>query len=176
MRKTLLPTLLSIISLIGIVFLLLLHYTASDKVAYIDNVKLIGKYKGMEDARKLIEKNTKQWQNNLDTLAKEFEQSMKKYEEQRAKGMDKKEMKLTEELLQNKQQQFVQYRDGTQKRIKEEENKITGEVLSKLNNIIKEYGKKQRYKIIFGANTSGNIVYADNVLDITDEVIEVVNK
>lgn len=166
----------SLIALVGVAALFSMQLSHKDKVAYVDNLKLIEKYKGMDEARKLIEKNTQQLKNNVDTLASEFEQSMKNYEQQRAKGMSEKEMRLNEELLQNKQKQFMQYRDASQKKIKEEENKITGEVLSKLNNIIKEYGKKQNYKIIFGANTSGNIVYADNVLDITDEVIEVVNE
>lgn len=165
---------LAALALIGVVITGVTQLGKKEKVAYVDNNQLVLKYQGMIDARKELEKKNKLFQSNIDTLTGEFQAALKKYERERA-GMSEKERKLAEELLNNKQQQAINYRDAIQKKAKEEENKTTLEVLGKLNEQIKAYGKANNYKYIFGATNVGNIIYADKVSDITEEIITVVN-
>ena len=57
-----------------------------------------------------------------------------------------------------------------------EENQILEGVYNKVNNFIERFGKKNGYDIIFGANGQGSILYVQNKTDITDKIIEELNK
>jgi outer membrane protein len=174
-NKISLPLIISCIALTGVIILMSVNLLRTEKLAYVDNGKLIEKYTPMIELRKELEKKSSRWKSNIDTLQSDFEKALKKYEKARA-SMSEKERKLNEELLQNKQQQFLQYSDAAKAKSNEEANKASSSVLVKLNTFIKEYGKKNKYKLIFGANASGNIVYGDQVIDITEEIIEGANK
>lgn len=49
-------------------------------------------------------------------------------------------------------------------------------VLSQMNSYVKEYGEKEKYDVIYGATSSGNVMYADSTLDLTYEVIAYINE
>jgi len=89
--------------------------------------------------------------------------------------MTPKELKLKQELLGNKQQQINGYQEAIQKKIQEEDKKVTQTVINDINDYIKEYGKSHSYKIIFGASGGGNIMYADESTDLTEEVLKGLN-
>jgi outer membrane protein len=49
-------------------------------------------------------------------------------------------------------------------------------IISQLNSYVKLYGNENKYTMIYGANSTGNIMYADSALDITSQVTAYVNK
>lgn len=146
----------------------------TNALAYVDTAKLMTDYKGMADVKKTIESKAKEWQATVDTLSLELQNDIKKYEKESGQ-MTEREKKATEELLGHKQQQFMQYKDASKNKVIEEEQKITNDALVKINSIINEFGKAKNYTIILGT-TTGNIVYANQTINITDEVLEVLNK
>jgi len=151
------------------------HYTSSNSTqAYVDTAQMMAKYKGMEKVQQEIEAKTKILYANVDTLAMEIQLEIKAYEKERS-SMSERERKAKEELIGHKQQQFMGYKEATQKRAAEEQQVITNKALLKINDVIKEYGKSHNYTIIFGT-TGGNIVYADDAINITDEIVEILNK
>jgi outer membrane protein len=133
------------------------------------------KYEGMKDARVEFEKKSKVWQANSDTLVKQWENELKNYEKERS-SMSAKEKQLKEELLRSRQQQIENYRKATENKAREEEQKLTQTVLNTVNDYITEYGKKHGYKYILGANGSGNILYAAKKNEITEIILEGLNK
>lgn len=161
-----------IIAAIGVMYFL--HFSSQQQVAFVDTIKLLDKYEGMIDAKKKIEQQNGVLRSNIDTLAYELECQIKKYEKDRI-TMTPNEVKLAEELLHSKQQQFMQYRDASTNKQKEVENKITKEVIIKLNEYIKLFGQKNNFQIIVGGNASGTVLYVNNKIDITDKIIEGLN-
>ena len=91
-------------------------------------------------------------------------------------GLKLKILKLKQELLGNKQQQINGYQEAIQKKIQEEDKKVTQTVINDINDYIKEYGKNHGYKIIFGASGGGNIMYADESTDLTEEILKGLNE
>ena len=79
-------------------------------------------------------------------------------------------------MLGNKQQQINNYQQAIQKQIQEEDKKASQTIINDINDYVKEYGKKHRYQIIFGASGSGNIMYADEGTDLTQDVLKGLNK
>lgn len=168
---------ISIISLIGCIVLGFLHYNSSNssKIAYINTPKLINEYEGMKAARAEFQQKSKTWQANVDTLSSEMEQAIKTFEKDRV-GMTEKEMQLSQQLLQNKRQQLMQYQQAMQQKAQEEESRLNETVMAQINAYLKTYGEDSGYEVILGATTVGNIIYAKDYLDITGEAIKGLNE
>jgi outer membrane protein len=158
----------------ALIVLTWLHFR-SDKIAYVDTNVLMQKYEGMKQARIDFQVKAKGWQANSDTLIKQWETELKAYEKERS-SMSAKEKQLKEELLRNKQMQINKYQQATQAKAKDEEQKLTQTVLNVVNDYITEYGKKRGYKYILGANGTGSILYANKKNDITETILEGLNK
>jgi outer membrane protein len=144
------------------------------RVAYVDSGKLLGGYKAMVEARAAFEKKQTAWQANVDTLKRDVQEAIKKYEKSAALGTDK-EKQLAKELISTRQKQLYDYQNAIKQNAGQEEQRLTGDVLSTVNSYLLRYGKKHGYKMILVA-ANGNIAYADADMDITDNVVDELNK
>lgn len=166
--------LVSFVALIASVLSLFYAQSFSQQV-YVDVNKLLEGYKRTKVVRADFEAKAKTLNANVDSLMTDWQKELKTYEKERSK-MSKKELKLKQELLGNKQQQISNYQQAIQKQIQEEDQKATQTVINDINDYVKEFGKKEGYKIILGASGSGNIMYADEMTDLTDEILVGLNK
>lgn len=159
----------------GLVVVIALQFDKKESIVYVDAIKLVNGYKGMQAARQEFEQKTAAWQANLDTLKNELEGKIKEYQATQSK-LSAKEKALTEELLQTKQDQFINYQNIITEKIQKEDQELTTKVLGKVNDYIKKYGEEKGYAIIMAATQYGNIVYAEKGKDITEQVLEGLNK
>src|SRR5688500_9404800 len=165
---------------VGIVNLCVLAFIAytfffQPKVVYVDSAKLLNDYKGMQAARAAYQQKAVTWKANVDTLTNEVQQQIFTYEKESPK-MSAKERQLSQELIRTKQNQLAQYQNALNTQAQQEDQKMTGEVISQINAYLKKYGEWKGYKIILAATEYGNLAYADEQLDITAEVMEGLNK
>lgn len=169
-----LTLLAAIVALIVAGFSLFRSYHTSELV-YVDVNKLLDGYKRTKVVRAEFQKKAQAMNANVDSLLKDWQAELKKYEKERSR-MTRKELKLKQELLANKQNQINNYQEAVQKKLKEEDQKVTQTVINDINDYVKEYGKKHHYDIIFGASGTGNIMYAKETTDLTDIILEGLNK
>lgn len=154
--------------------LLWFEYGRQETIVYVDAMKLVSGYNGMHTARKELEIKTGVWKANLDTLKNEFDVKVKEYQSSKLK-LTKKERELSEELLRVKQEQYVNYQNVIAEKIRKEDQELTSKVLAKVNDYITRYGQQQGYSIIMAATQYGNIVYAKEHMDVTDQILEGLN-
>ncbi len=171
MKKIVAP--LAILAFVLSLVTLFLSQNTSDLV-YVDVNKLIEGYKRTKVVRGEFEKKANVLKSNVDSLVTDWQKELKLYEKERSK-FSKKELELKQELLSNRQQQINNYQQAIQKQIQSEDQKATQTVVNDINDYVKEFGKKQGYKIIFGASGGGNIMYADKTADLTEQVLEGLN-
>lgn len=124
---------------------------------YIDSNKLAINYHGTTAKHKAFLNQAKTWQANLDSLTTEM-------------------AALPPAQAKAKEQQFLQYRQAIQQKAQAEEARVNQEILTEINAYIKQYGKEKGYDFILGATENGNIVYAAEGKDITDDVLAGLNK
>jgi len=151
------------------------YLKSSEEIVYIDNAKLLNNYLGMTEARKEFETKSLSWKANIDTLVNEVTVAIKDFEKNNAQ-MSKKEQQLSKGLIKTKQQHLQNYQQAIQQQSAQADAQMTEEVLTKVNAFLSAYGEKNNYRIIMGANSSGNIIYAEDGLDITEEVLDALNK
>jgi outer membrane protein len=166
---------LSLIALIGVIILFIFQWTKPDKVAYVKTDELLAKYQGMVEAKAKYEEKAMTWQSNIDTLKAEFTSLVEDYKEN-GKTLSNAKKQEVEKGLQAKQKQLNDYQQSISQQAQEEDQKLTQGVLNQVNSFIEEYGKENGYKIIFGANGSGTIVYGTDAINITNKVLMTLNK
>lgn len=71
--------------------------------------------------------------------------------------------------------QFVIRKQQFDEKFQSVSQKYTNEVYERLNTYIKEFGKKNNLGVIIGSNGQGNVMYRDDSMDVTDQLIKFVN-
>lgn len=118
------------------------------------------KMKSVSQSRKAI----------LDSLAVNLKAESRMLQTEQVKSGPKLETFLYDkETYIQKQKQF----DEDNRAMQETYN---GEITKQLNQYIKDYGEKNNYDLILGAEGSGVLMYAKGKLEITDEIIKYVNE
>ncbi|MFY7861072.1 MAG: OmpH family outer membrane protein [Chitinophagales bacterium] len=163
------------LSLLLLITLAIYFFQTKERLVYVDSAKLINTYKGMQDARKEFQNKTAVYKANIDTLVKEVKTRISNYEQEKGK-MSVRERELTEELLVDKERQLSDYQQAIAKKVQEEDAQLTKRVIEEINIYLRQYGKDNHYTVIFGATEYGNIIYAEDFLDITNKVLEGLNK
>jgi outer membrane protein len=166
---------LVLIACITSVFCLLYFIVfANTKIVYVDSNKLMNGYKGMIEARKEYERKHSTWQANVDSLARDVQDAIKKYSKDLALGTEK-EKQLSKELIQRRQKELYDYQNAIKQNAQQEEDRLNQGVYNTVNAFLLRYGKRHGYKMILIAS-NGNIGYADPSMEITDQIVEDLNK
>jgi outer membrane protein len=172
MKKTVWVLLAVAIGLSGAGFYRTLH---GIKVAYIRSSDMVYSYEGMKDAQKAYQDKINIWQGNVDTLRVELEHSINQYNNELTK-LSEKEKAEKQNLLSRQQQSYTQYAESIKEKSKKEEEDMTQGVLNQINSFVEQYAKEKGYDMVFGTTTSGNIMYARDYMDITQEVLKALNE
>lgn len=162
--------LLTILLIVGSFF-----YSPKTNFAYVDGVKLVTGYRGMELAKKELEVKSGLWKANLDTLQRELEASVTEYASAKSK-LTARERALTEELIKSKQDQFLNYQEVISGNLQKADQELSAKVLAQVNDYIKRYGESKGLTIIFAATQQGNIAYANKELDLTEVLLKGLNE
>jgi len=141
------------------------------KIAYVHSEYLFENYLGTIESYKVLESKTNEWGANLDSLSKSYRATFAKYEfgEDEAKDALGKELK-------RKEQMFTNYHKAVEKMKADEDQKLTKSVLKQMDAYLKEYAKVNRYDLIIGNSSSSSLVYGEDQLDISEDVLEFINK
>jgi len=80
------------------------------------------------------------------------------------------------EALQKKQQNTMQYRDTKLAELAQEEGQMSKEISDAIKGYIQEYNDIKNYSMIFQTQAGSPIIIADPELDITNDIIDGLNK
>jgi outer membrane protein len=137
-----------------------LSNSSSTDIVYVDNVKLFNGFNMSKDLGKINnEKITKQ-KKKLDSLYTIY--SILREQENKEKTQELEVQLRTEDQELKKMNEYLS-KDISQK------------VWNRLNQYVKEYGIANQCKVILGTQGVGNIMYAQEEIDITTRVLEYAN-
>jgi outer membrane protein len=166
---------IGILNLLAIITLSIVVSNKKHEVVYVDTSKLLNNYKGMQAARAAYQTKAGARKSNVDTLASEVQQLIFKYEKE-SPSLTVNERQLSQELIRGKQKQLADYQQALNTQAQQEDARMTSDVVAQVNAYLKKYGESKGYTVILAATEYGNLAYADQGLDITDEVLEGLNK
>ncbi len=167
---------MSALSLAGVTVLLVLQLSLNEKqIAYVDTSKLVANYQGMIVAKKEYQKKVSVWSANIDSLKQEVNGLISSFNKEE-KTLSRKEKSLQQELIKSKQAQLAQYQEAIQTKAQQEDARMTQEVVAEINSFIKIYATQNGFDLILGATPNGNIAYAEEAMDVTDDLLKLLNQ
>lgn len=151
------------------------NYLHSPKIAYVNNTKLFKNFSGYREALEKYQKQHEFLQANLDSLSKEYETQVKFYQSKES-SLSEEEKKQYQSQLIRQERNVIGYKKAIEQKITEEESKLQEGVYNQVNSYIKEYGTTHGYDYILGSSGDGNLLFAKDSKDITEEVLIALNQ
>lgn len=145
-----------------IIFLAFYIANLSEKkeFVYVDNIKLFNGFNMSKDLSDLHNKKIQIQSKQVDSLYQQFQFHIK--------AKNEAEMKNTQQLLQNADQQLNEQKQYVS-------TEVSQQVWNRLNEYIKEFSKDNGYTIVLGTQGNGNVMYAKEAIDITPAILEYAN-
>ncbi len=140
-----------------------IYYVNSDhnpKTLYVNNSKLFSEFNMTKDIKSIEEKKIKAKGKYLDSIYNAYQISADKESETSKKLQNK--IALLNKEFQDLQNNYT--------------NNLTQKVWLRLNTYIDDYCKLHEIKIVFGTNGNGNIMFADETYEITNQILKYCNE
>ena len=145
------------------------------KIAYVDNSKLLDEYQEKKDLEELLKGKINKYQLKLDSISQAFQVKAQAFESQ-AKSLAPAVAQQKLEELSKEKQMLQQQLMIEEQAIQEESRTKMDTLLKKVKNFIKDYGKQHDYDFILGANDGGSVHYGKADKDITADIVKALNE
>jgi outer membrane protein len=161
--------------------LLLLSFAAQVradiKIGFIDSERIFANYKGTSQAQTEFNNDVQKWQQDVEARRKELEKMNQEYQSQSLILSEAKRREREEDLQRKRSEldSFVQEIWGTNGKIAQRNEQLTRPIVEKIREILSDIARMEGLSLVLDA-TDGNVVYADRALDLTDRVLERLNK
>ena len=153
----------------------LVNYINRPKMAYVRSAELIYQYEGMKEAQLRFGEKTKAWEANVQHLKAAYEEPLRDFREV-YEQLSESERNVRFANLKAKEADYKKYQQAIAEKVEAADIEMTEGVLNQVNSFIANYGKSQGYDVILGTTQAGNLLYAKDVIDITDEVLAALNE
>ena len=182
---------LNVVLLIAVVVLYVLHFqddsdsaehteaaTATPvdlSIAYVNSDSLLKNYDFFKDLEKQLiatrDKLNAEYQNRAEGLQKEFQNF-----QATAANMTMAQGRAVEEDLRRKQQNLMMYQEQLGQQLMQEEANMNSDLYDKVSGYLHEYGLTKDLQIVLTYTKGSGVLYANEGLDITNQVIIGLNK
>lgn len=130
-----------------------------DNIIVIDIIKVVNEFKMKKDLESKVEMRLHGYDAKLDS----FKTSIEK-------------INLEDEKVKDVINNYRQLQLEAQNAYETSNKSINEQIWKRLNPLIDEFGKENRYKLVIGANGMGTVLYKDNSIDKTKELINYINR
>lgn len=146
-----------------------------DKVAFVDNSKVIDDYQMKIDIEKKYEDMNNAFIKQRDSIGRVYQNEIQAIQMKFSKMSPSKQEEESQKFQQKWQpiQQQIQFR---QKQMDQNFNVEMDSVIIKVNDFVEDYGKNNGYTFIFGKNRAGSVLYGSEAKDITEVVTKAINE
>ena len=144
--------------------------TAAPKIAVIDVQKLVVESAAGKEAQGRVKKIIDAKQADSEKLQKELQSLQQRLTDQGTSMTDDKREQLNKEY-QEKGISYKRFQDDAQREVQEAQQKELAELEKRVLPVINIVGKEKGFTLIFNKYAPGMLVYADDSVDITDDVL-----
>jgi outer membrane protein len=168
-------------SIFGAAFLLLFSaavVSAADlKIGFIDSERIFAEYQGTSEAQAEFNADIEQWSRELEDRRQELERLTDEYQSQSLILSEAKRREREEDIQRRRSEldAFVQEIWGPSGKVAQRNEQLTRPIVEKIREVLNDIGDTEGFSIIFDA-TDGNVVYANDALDLTDRVVARLNE
>jgi outer membrane protein len=147
----------------------------TSNIVYVNSDSLLENYVFYKSKKAEFESKEKQIKNHLEAESERLQKDAADYQD-RAATMTGGERAKKEEELMVRQQSLMKKKDDLLGAFDEEQSRFNEQLYSKLSEYLKAYNKEKNYTFILGYQKGGGILFANDSLDITREILDGLNK
>lgn len=147
----------------------------ASNIVYVNSDSLLENYSFFKNKKAEFESKEGQIKSHLQAESERLQKDAADYQERAATMTDTERAKKEEELMQ-RQQTLMKKKDDMLGAFDEEQSNFNEQLYAKLSTYLKEYNKGKNYTFILGYQKGGGILFANDSLDITKQVLDGLNK
>ncbi len=144
-------------------------------IAYVNSDSLLKNYEYFNEMQEKLtakrDKLNKEYQNRAQGLQQEITNFQRN-----ASNMTISQAQAVQDDLKRKQQNLMMYQDQLSQQLMKEENQMNNELYDKVADYLKRYGEKNNLKLVLTYAKGSGVLFADDTLDITDQIIAGLNE
>jgi outer membrane protein len=146
-------------------------------IAYVNIDTVIFKFDMFFDRRNDLLSKQKSAEAELNSKGSQYEKGAKDYQDKVNKGLiTRATAAQLEQSLVQQQQELVSLRDKLQSNLMEEEQVMNRQILEYITKFLAENKSDYNYQYILGKSFGSVVLYSDNSQDITQKVLDAINK
>ena len=147
-----------------------------EKIVYVNSDTLSEKYQYFKDVRSRLEAKVKKAQNDLQAKGQAYQRELADYQ-QKAATMSASERQATEERLVRHQNDLGRMDQNASTSIAQEEQTEFTKVYTAITDYLKKHSEEKGYRLVLTySKTNPAVLYADPAMDITNSVLDALNK
>lgn len=147
----------------------------SEHIAYVNFDSLLNNFSYYKKIKADAEAKRGRFEKDITAKKMAFQEEILAYQ-QTATGMTELQRQSKEQQLGKKQQDLAAYEQKQTELILKSEEKITEDLYKKISTYLKEYSKKKGLKVVLAYSKGNGILYANEQLDITKDVLKGLNE
>lgn len=146
----------------------------TEKTGYVDTEELLTEFTELKSAKERFTKEN-------DAIMSDLELKIKAYQikedlfRKNGPSMSRKKQEEKYNELGAEAQQLQQERQARVGKLQVESQAVIDSLIAKVKNKVKDYGKKNGYSYIYGANDAGSVLYGKEELNLTDAILKEMN-
>ncbi len=141
---------------------------AADKIAYVDLMRIAKEYTKAQDYNKILEDKQNSYKTEIDKKENEFKQSQDKIN-----LLSDKEKEAKRPELETKAKALYDFIQQKEQDLRKADFENTKEILKDIEDTVKQYAEKEGYSLVLDNRV---LIYQTKTMDITDKIIEILNK
>lgn len=163
----------------GIMLVLLLYVFYKQyntkKIVVVNPQMVVEKYDGFKEAQDIYESKIKEMQTVFEEQKKHYESKSNEIKIL-SDNLSDREMEVKKGELKILEAKIIRLGKSIEEKTLAKEQELLQGVYNKINDFVKRYAESNKLDIIEGVTNSGNIMYASETTDITQEIINGLNK
>lgn len=145
-------------------------------VVYVNIDSLVKGYTMYTDMQSEYEGKAKKKEEEFGSKMKSFQRDVKDFQDKVQKGLvTRSQAQTMQEGLAKREQELGQLRQQFQTELGEEEGVMLRKIHYSIQEFLKEYNKTKGYSIILSTNAGGTVLYGEDALNITQDVLKGLN-
>jgi len=151
------------------------HVVKPSSIVFVNSDSLLANYVFLKVKKEGLEAKHKKITAELEAEGGRLQSDAESYR-QNGSMMTNEQRQRTEEQLVMRQQQLVEKQKMQMSKLDDEQESINEELFKKLTGYLKVYNKEKNYQFILGYQKGGGILLANDSLDITQSILDGLNK
>jgi len=146
---------------------------STPKIGYVDLQRALNDSEAGKKAKEEFKVQVDKLQGSLKKQKDEID-TLKEQIEKKAAVMKEGERGGLEEEYRRKLRDFERNYKDSQADLQQKDNELTGGIIKELQGIIRDYGEREDYTLIFEASSSA-VLYGSKSADLTDKILDLYN-